>query len=515
MNTPTHTYLQSILQSIPDHFTDSERAFSTHVLRQLIWEAYHEPDAPLGGDLFSEMLWDVRHPAKDPARARADEALLADIHEAFAHIPPSPSPIPLLGSSIQAYHCPSTIAPIYDEDKQRFSFSEGKRQAELWGDEQPSPAVRDFFASHEQWHHWSQIPRGLLKACSQGLDKLSAQSFYEILPAHLAASLMVEANDSWCSAIVRQLTLDPRFYSEREQQELEVPLLDARQRAVVLRYVNRYRAASPLWNMSYLLPWECPLYLAQQEHARPIHWLRATYPELGAIPLPSEPRIEHIRASIPSTWSSEDREELENFLDRITDHLLSPWCLLDEEGEPKSWDSLPAAEQQLLRQIDEAFADVSDEGCDCLLLTGEAKDDYLEEHILQFLSTHELRGDWRDLPLDWISACECSLSYVDAVGYRYLLPAFLRADFLVDFSTDMSIKLSASENLWDHQLSKSELLNERQRQVVENFMHYRRRNPDWYCDDYLLAWEMRDYLAQDEHTSPQAWLRARYPEIYA
>ncbi len=509
MNTPLFSYLQSILTSIPAHFTGSERAFTTHVLRALIWKTYCEADEPTPDDMLSELFWEHRQSAKTRSLGEQDPTLLADIHEAFNHIVPSPSPLPLLGSYIQGDHLASSTAPIYDADTQRFHFLHEK---EAWGDEQPSPAVCAFFASHEQWHHWRDIPYALLKACSDYLDKLPQQSFYEVLPAQLAASLTCDTDDSCCSHIVSSLTLDPQYYTESKKEYAAA--LNDQQRAVVLRNVNLYRAARPLWNMHRLLPWECPLYLVQQEHQRVIHWLRARYPELGERALPSEPHIERIRAAIPSAWSSYDREELEHFLDCLTDRLLRP---LAERGEPKSWDALPAQQQDLLRQIDEAFAEVSDEGCRRLLLTGETADEGIcDESMEIFLSSHEQRGDWHDLPLAWISACECSLSHVDAVGYRFLLPAFLRADFIVDFTTDMSIKLAASseKNLLDYQLGQSRLLNEQQREVVQNYMHYRRCDPDWYSQDYLLAWEMRDYLAQEEHQTPQAWLRARYPEIY-
>ncbi len=600
MNTPILSYFLSMRKAIPAHFSFTERTFTTNALNDLIWKT---------------------HEYKQEYTLNEEDATLrTDIRKAFDHIDHPSTSIPVLSVCIQTYDEFSFCLPIpiYDEQSEAFtdrpspyykskSSQESKddklaspavcddvqcdrgqdplqlnlhscktihrydyEQYEAFrnhpglcfkyepsqkgeDDEMPSPSVCDYFAQHDQWARWQDIPDALSLITTERLNCLDPEGFQLLLPAQLCATLCLDSYSYWTSNIVDRLTLNPLDFNEKE----DYPAFDDQQRDVILRYINRYRANLRMTSLRKLLPWECQLYLAQHEHKRVMHWLRARYPELGKQPAPpSVPSVERMRAAIPCAWSARDREKLEQFFDRLTQHLLShlderntSWARealpaggqdlpplfeprrreplsaetkdlpphLDERNAPRKRDSLPAEEQDVLRRIDEAFADVSDEGCYRLLLASRAKDEFLEEHMQQFLSKHELRGDWRDIPIEWLSTCEWSLRHVDAVGYRFLLPAFLRASLLSDLAPDMCAKLKSNrdKDQLEHALEQSRLLNEQQREAVESYMHYFRcMMHSCYRLDYLLAWEMRDFLAQDEFYSASSWLNARYPVLW-
>ncbi len=466
-------FLRTIQENIPEDFTESEQIFVSELLSQLLraaelyqLSAQHGDSQPLATAHQLSRALAKAFPSRSPEAAGTPLSLLC----AEAHC------FPLAGM-----------------------------------DGQPSQRILDFLSQQEssqRWQSWKDIPAALLYACTGLLSDLYRSEYtHALLPAFLCASLKLDSSlhRLWRSRLFTALTCDA------EAKDLAEHGLDKKQRDALLRYANLHRLTAQAGEMERLLPWELPLYLAERQGLKVCDWLLSRYKELRTRHANSVLKLEQIRAAIPSSFSRANKEILNSFLDRLSEQILH--CRREEINTPRP---LTHAEHELLLDIERAFADVHDEGAYRLLLTGEAEDEYMDEQIQRFLSEHELRGEWRDIPLEWISACECSLSYVDAVGYRFLLPAFLRADFIVDFSIDMSIKLAASSEKigLDYQLERSRLLTEQQREAVERFMHHRRRDPDYCCEDYLLAWEMSDYLAQEEHQTPQAWLRTRYPDIY-
>ncbi len=197
------------------------------------------------------------------------------------------------------------------------------------------------------------------------------------------------------------------------------------------------------------------------------------------------------------------------FIDTIRTSMYA----FEKRREENIVDCTPEIEA-LLSEIELAFGDVGDEGTPYLALAGEASDGSYFPEMLCILSRHELRGDWREIPHCLLDACACCLSFVEPLGYRFLLPAYMRFSLLNNGAPDMVANLAASEDLLDYQLNYFSFFNERQLEAVNHFMHWHRQNDGVSLSlGWLLPWEMAAYLAQDEYSSPQDWILAHHEEM--
>ena len=77
--------------------------------------------------------------------------------------------------------------------------------------------------------------------------------------------------------------------------------------------------------------------------------------------------------------------------------------------------------EELIQSINQAFDGVP-QPKDITLHVAEAHDDYDYEHDAEHRQK-DFIGRWQDVPNEHIQKCRCAMSYVDAVGMRYYLPA--------------------------------------------------------------------------------------------
>lgn len=84
--------------------------------------------------------------------------------------------------------------------------------------------------------------------------------------------------------------------------------------------------------------------------------------------------------------------------------------------------------EKLVGRIREAFRKVRVGPEVMLYLSGAAEDDYLPESFQAVLRKKEERVLWKSILLDVLYACSDCLSYLDAEGTRFLLPAYMCYD---------------------------------------------------------------------------------------
>ncbi len=454
-----HPYLQAIQDAIPSTWSSAEREKIERHLHT--FHRYHEGVLSWGG-LYA------------PLSAETQE-LLAEIDRVFAEVKGLDEPELLL----------------------HVGLGDGCTH------------VDDFLLQHEIVDDWRKIPLTLLAGPVFFSHLGSPHAVLYLLPAYLKAHCLYPYSvdtSSLLSYIEDNAAADSARYS----------LLNAEQRALVVRIVNRERQAGSVSNLTGLLPWEMELYLEQEQYTRPAVWLRHHYPDAAIPELIADERISRIRAAIPEDWDSYDREQLEYVLDWL-EHALQEFNQ-KESDQKENEEHLELDEQsaRLIQRIEQAFDGVSDEGERVLLLGGLAKDEYMGDAEIDLLSRFEYRGDWRDIPPDWLYACDCALSYMNAVGYRYLVPAFLRAELQTKLSQDMVISLgSRLESTHAYHLEQVSLFTPEQRAVLVDYMNYFRSTHSVVLRmGLLLPWEMSDYLAhQDSYESMTEWLLAQYPEL--
>jgi len=97
------------------------------------------------------------------------------------------------------------------------------------------------------------------------------------------------------------------------------------------------------------------------------------------------------------------------------------------ESEVAAFEQYHAKVEALILQIERTFADVRlGDGIGLWLAHG--LDDHRFGSTLDGLDALDEREDWRELTDDELNHCESSLSFFDAKGMRFHLPAFMRLD---------------------------------------------------------------------------------------
>lgn len=119
-----------------------------------------------------------------------------------------------------------------------------------------------------------------------------------------------------------------------------------------------------------------------------------------------------------------------------------------------------------LRQaIDRAFADVQ-LGDGIGLYEAQGIDDYASEEDCAGYRAKDEKSDWRRIKLEDLNRCNSSLSFFDATGMRFHLPAFMRADLGENVDFDLIYHLALSSQIEE----KQALLNDDQRAVVIEYL---------------------------------------------
>ncbi len=454
-----HPYLQSIQDAIPSTWPEADRQTLEEHLQRLNTNHEHA------------LSW---HELSDSPSAETQK-LLAEIDRVFADVGAVDEPVLLLNASL---HDAST-------------------------------RIRIFLAQYEIADDWRKIPLTIVGSISFFLLE-SPEALRYMLPAYLKGHCLYP--NSIDTFLLLSKDVDEK---EVEEESERYSLLNEEQRALVEYLVNRQRTEGSLSDINELLPWEMELYLEQDQFTRPAAWLRHHYADLAIPELVADERITRIRAAIPEDWDEEEREDLESFLD-WKEKALAEFRKTEKEERL----ALNEKSARLILDIRDAFDDVSDEGERVLLLGGEAEDDSMSDEAIDLLSRFEHRGDWRDIPLDWLYACDSALSFVNAVGYRYLVPAFLCAELQTNLSQDMVIALGSNaedveESMHDYDLERVSLFTPEQRAVLVDYMNYHRSIDSVTLEmGLLLPWEMADYLeVQDDYEDSTEWLLEQYPEL--
>lgn len=88
---------------------------------------------------------------------------------------------------------------------------------------------------------------------------------------------------------------------------------------------------------------------------------------------------------------------------------------------------LTPTQLELAERIRTAFAGITC-GESLGYMSGEAADGPCTEEYLRVFMQREVRRDWTAITPDGLYCCKCCLTYVDPVGFRFLLPAYMPAD---------------------------------------------------------------------------------------
>lgn len=122
--------------------------------------------------------------------------------------------------------------------------------------------------------------------------------------------------------------------------------------------------------------------------------------------------------------------------------------------------------ETLCQLIREAFAGVK-LGGGVGLQQAQGLDDYADEATCARYRVDDEKDDWSQIPVEKLNRCNSSLSFFDAEGMRFHLPAYLIAELRGLYGFGMAFPLT---HLSDYSKGQFALLSSEQRRAVRAFL---------------------------------------------
>lgn len=132
-------------------------------------------------------------------------------------------------------------------------------------------------------------------------------------------------------------------------------------------------------------------------------------------------------------------------------------------------------EQRVLKLVRAAFADVA-LGTGVGLREAQGLDDYADSHTLASYRARDEKRDWSAISVADLDRCNSSLSFFDAEGMRFHLPAYLVAD--LEGALQAADVLFHLVYLSDGAESRFDKLSVAQREAVREFLLLRLSDPN-------------------------------------
>lgn len=147
--------------------------------------------------------------------------------------------------------------------------------------------------------------------------------------------------------------------------------------------------------------------------------------------------------------------------------------------------------EALCNTIREAFAGVT-LGRGVGLQEAQGIDDYEDADTCSRYRATDQKEDWSCIPVSVLNRCNSSLSFFDAEGMRFHLPAFLIADIHGTYNCGMAFCLTQSHD-YDHYFR---LLSDAQRRAVRQFLLHIAEQPDYEFDRPHIVRALDDYWTE-------------------
>ena len=102
------------------------------------------------------------------------------------------------------------------------------------------------------------------------------------------------------------------------------------------------------------------------------------------------------------------------------------------------------------------------------LLEGQAIDNWCSDQEQKLARSNDEQHEWEKIPPDRLRACESSLSFFDAEGMLFHLPAFM----IAEVNNNLSIGIEFTLTHAPYMPEKFSLLNDAQRHAVRMLLQY-------------------------------------------
>lgn len=162
-----------------------------------------------------------------------------------------------------------------------------------------------------------------------------------------------------------------------------------------------------------------------------------------------------------------------NDIQQMKHNGYDPLTIAEAEATLSLWQEM----EDIQNQIKNAFADVLlGEGVG--LWEAQGLDDYKSSAECFILRQRDEKLDWSKISVQDLNNCNSSLSFFDAEGMRFHLPAFLIADLKGQWMFDLTFHLCEVDNPSD----KFSLLNDIQRDAVRAYLSWIATDIDYSFD---------------------------------
>lgn len=151
-----------------------------------------------------------------------------------------------------------------------------------------------------------------------------------------------------------------------------------------------------------------------------------------------------------------------------------PLTIAEAEQQSKRWNRA----QQVAVAIEAAFLGVT-LGRGIGLQEAQGLDDYEDAGTRASYRDNDEKDDWHRITPEALNRCNSSLSFFDAEGMRFHLPAYLLADLRGEYGFGMAFCLT---HLSDHTLNQFVLLSSKQRAAIRAFLLHIGDDPDYEFD---------------------------------
>lgn len=124
------------------------------------------------------------------------------------------------------------------------------------------------------------------------------------------------------------------------------------------------------------------------------------------------------------------------------------------------------------------------------LFEGQGLDDYADAATCKIYRDKDQKDDWKNISTEDLNHCYSSLSFLDAEGMRFHLPAFLIAELYGELGVDPIFHLT---HLDDFAKSKLVLLSNTQRNAIREFLLLVRDEPDYLFNRPMIEQALENY----------------------
>lgn len=164
------------------------------------------------------------------------------------------------------------------------------------------------------------------------------------------------------------------------------------------------------------------------------------------------------------------------------------WTIAEAERRLERWNQA----QVVCHAIETSFAGVK-LGGGVGLWQAQGIDDYADAGTCAAYRAKDEKEDWRRIPTKALRDCNSSLSFFDAEGMRFHLPAYLTADLHGEYGFGMAFCLAY---LSDHSIGKFALLSPPQRAAVRLFLLHILDDRDHKLDQPHIERALAEYWTE-------------------